>query len=78
MSWLMKWITEDEEMNYEQHECWATSWQEVMGHFMSWIAPDSEIVKGKVICYFGDKPYGDNNPCLSYNILPCDIDMDEY
>lgn len=78
MNWLMKWITEDENGSYYLHESWADSWEEVIGHFTSWITSKGEIVKGKVICYWNDKPYGDNNPCLNFDVLPFDIDVDEY
>ena len=45
MSWLMEYITEDEDMTREKYTSWATSWQEVMGYFMSWISPDSDVIK---------------------------------
>lgn len=77
MSWLMEYITEDEDGAHERHTSWAKNWQEVMGYFMTWISPDSEVVKGKVTCYYGDKPYGNNSPCLNYNILPFNMEDED-
>ena len=77
MNWLMEYVTEDEDLNHQKNVNWATSWQEVMGHFMSWISPDSEVIKGQITCYWGDKPYGNGKPCLQYNALPFDMDEDE-
>lgn len=79
MSWLMKWITEDENKIYNVHVSWAKSWQEVMRNFLSWISPDSDVVKGKVVCYWDHELYGDGTPCLNYNSFPFKIDtVDEY
>ena len=67
MKWLLEWCEElDEEMLID-HEEWATSWNEVVGYFNSWIALDSDVIRGKVTFYLGDTPYGDGKPCLYFN-----------
>lgn len=78
MKWLLKWREEPiEEDKYIDHEAWATSWNEVVGYFNSWIAFGSDVIRGKVICYLGDTPYGDGKPCLYFNGYIEDEDDDE-
>lgn len=67
MKWLMKWEIENEEGNIEMED-WATTWEEVVGHFTNWISKSSDVIKGEVVCYWGDHPYGDDKPCLYYNV----------
>lgn len=72
MKWYLNWIEGvDEEESKLEHEHWATSWEEVVGYFTDWISKSSDVIKGEVICYWGDKPYGDGKPCLYMNIQ-CD------
>lgn len=68
MKWYMKWELEDENENHIKKEDWAYSWEEVVGHFTSWIAKSSDVMKGEVVCYWGDNPYGSGNPCLYFNV----------
>lgn len=71
MKWLMEWITEDEDdCTRENHKSWATSWQEVMGYFMTWITQDSDTIEGQVTAYKDGKPYGDGDPCLYFSAYP--------
>jgi hypothetical protein len=71
MKWLLEWHDEE---NYIDHEAWATSWNEVVGYFLGWIALGSDVTRGKVTCYLGDTPYGDGKPCLYFNNAECDED----
>ena len=67
VKWYLNWIEEvDEEGNKVEHELWVNTWEEVVGHVNTWMSKSSDIIKGEVVCYWGDTPYG--NPCLTYNI----------
>lgn len=77
MKWLLSWELEDEDENRIKKEDWADSWEEVVGHFVSWIAKASDVVKGEVVCYWGDKPYGDGKPCLYFNVYAEETDDDD-
>lgn len=69
MSWYLHWFEEIEEGESKlEHEQWAMSWEEVVGYFNSWVSKTSEVCKGEVICYWGDKPYGNGKPCLTFNL----------
>ena len=68
MKWLLEWELEDEDENRIKYENWATSWEEVVGHFTSWISKTSNVINGKVICYLGETPYGNGKPCLYFNV----------
>lgn len=68
MKWLLVWIVENDEENNTEYESWANSWEEVVGHFTSWMSKTSNVIKGEVICYWDDKPYGNGTPCLTMNI----------
>ena len=69
MKWLMHWLTEDEEYGRAYvTEQWASSWEEAVGYFTSWISKTSNVVMGNVTCYMGDQPYGDGKPCLYFNV----------
>ena len=67
MKWLLEWCEKQDEEMYIDHEEWATSWNEVIGYFNSWIALNSDVIRGKVTCYLGDTLYGDGKPCLYFN-----------
>lgn len=77
MTWLMGWETENEDGERIHEEHWATSWEEVVGHFTSWMSKTSDVVKGEVICYWGEQPYGNGKPCLYFNINPEDTSEEE-
>ena len=77
MKWLLEWREELTKEDYIDHEAWATSWNEVVGYFNNWIAFGSNTIRGKVICYFGDTPYGDGKPCLYFNAYAEDNEDDE-
>jgi len=68
VSWYLHWFEETEEAGKLEHEQWVMSWEEVVGYFNSWVSKTSEVYKGEVICYWGDKPYGTGKPCLTFNL----------
>lgn len=68
MKWLLIWTVENDEEDHAEYESWANSWEEVVGYFTSWMSKTSDVIKGEVICYWGDKPYGKGEPCLTMNI----------
>ena len=77
MKWYLKWKLEDEDENVITREDWAESWEEVIGHFVGWISKSSDVIEGEVICYWGDKPYGDGKPCLYFNVYSEGSDQNE-
>ena len=78
MSWFLKWVNVNDETNERiTHEGWVKTWYEVIGYFNDWMSPNSDTIKGEVICYYGDQPYGDGKPCLYYRISPFLEDEDE-
>lgn len=68
MKWYLNWELETKDGEKIQKEDWASSWNEVIGYFNNWMSRDSDVVKGEVICYWDDEPYGDGKPCLYFNI----------
>ena len=69
MKWYLKWEEEIEEGESKlEKEHWATSWEEVVGYFNGWMSKTSNVIKGEVVCYWGDAPYGNGKPCLTFNL----------
>ena len=69
MKWLMKWAVDAEDGGRPYiKEQWATSWEEAVGHFTSWISKASDVIKGEITCYWGEEPFGDGKPCLYFNV----------
>lgn len=68
MKWLMNWELEDEDGNRTEMEGWANTWEEAVGNFVGWISKNSDVIKGQIVCYWGDKPYIDDKPCLYFNV----------
>ena len=70
MKWYLHWFEglDDEYESKLEKEQWANSWEETVGYFTNWISKSSNVTKGEVICYWGDTPYGDGKPCLTFNV----------
>ena len=77
MKWLLTWTEENENGDRLEHEHWATSWEEAVGHYTSWLSKSSDAIKGDVICYWDDTPYSNGNPCMTYNICTSEMEDDE-
>lgn len=77
MKWYLKWEIEITDEQRIKKEAWAYSWNEVIGYFNSWITHESDVMKGEVICYMGDKPYSNDKPCLYFNAYIEEDDEEE-